>query len=104
MRGHFKVITVRRNWSETAASNEGNFIKTAKLIRETSFTRILLQVNLFREPNHTTYLCTRIKRLNDGLRIESVTPFNSFISKFVAQNLNFTPNCHLSGTVNLLLL
>jgi hypothetical protein len=50
MRGHFKVIRVRRNWTVTTASNEDNFIKTEKVIRETSLNRILVQVDLFREP------------------------------------------------------
>jgi len=104
MRGHFKVIRVKRNWTVTAASNEDNFIKTAKVIRETSLTRILVQFDLFREPHYTTYLCARIKHLNDELGVKSITPFNGFVSNFVAENLNFSLNSYLSGKVNFLLL
>ena len=104
MRGHFKVITVSRNWTVTAASNEDNFIKTAKVIRETPLTRIQVQVNLFMEPSYPADFFTSIKYLSDGLRIKSVTPFNSFVSKFLAQNLNFALNGYLSGKVNFLFL
>jgi hypothetical protein len=47
MGGHFKVITVSRNWAVTAASNEDNFNKTAKVNRQNPLTRNLVQVDLF---------------------------------------------------------
>ena len=104
MLGHFKVITVRRNWTVTAASNEDNFDKTAKEIRETSLTRILVHVDIFRMPSYTKCLRIRIKYLNIVLWIRSVTPFSSFISKFVAKKINFALSGYLSGKVNFLLL
>jgi len=67
-------------------------------------TRILVQFDVSREPNYPNYLCTRIKYLNVSLRIKSFTPFNSFIPKFVEQNLNFTLNVYLRGKINFLLL
>jgi len=50
MRGHFKVLTAWRNWTVTTAFNEDNFVKTAKVKRETPLIRILVQVDLLDSP------------------------------------------------------
>ena len=72
---------------------------TAKVIRERLSTRVLVQACVFGKPNYVIHLCTKFRHLNVELRIKFVIIFIIFISKLLAQYLNFELDGFLKGKV-----